>query len=116
MNYEQFLARVINDGIEGAKEDYQDHKLEGAIAGFEACRSKTPAELAALLGEASQQVQELFGGDLKDYWRAVCYRGEVEWVCNCVSAMLANDGHSPIVIPTARGVLNTARILRTVST
>jgi hypothetical protein len=41
MTYNDFLNQIIEDGIIAAKEDYagpQDkNRLEGSIAGFEAC-------------------------------------------------------------------------------
>jgi hypothetical protein len=53
MNYHEFLERVVDEGIAAAKAYYtrpeQKQKLDGSIAGFEACRGKTPPELKELL-------------------------------------------------------------------
>lgn len=58
MTYLETLERIINDGIEAAKEDYgrkdspeNKARLKGSIEGFEACRGKTPEQLARLLAD-----------------------------------------------------------------
>jgi hypothetical protein len=113
---------VINDGIQAARDDYGSTdtelvraKLEGSIAGFDACRHRTPAKLKKLLAEAHEKTQgarlRKIGGDDESYWYIRCYELEVEWVCNCVSAALANSGLPVIVPPTARGVMKVAEIL-----
>ena len=119
MDYYQFLERVIEEGIEAAKADYtkpeQKPHLEGSLDGFESCRGKNPEELRELFvttrreqGEAFIKYQE----DLDSYWRVNCRGLEVEWVCNVVSAMLMNQGSSPIIeMVTARGVMKAAEIL-----
>ena len=132
MTLDEVLSRIINDGIEAAKHDYapenyggdrptQRGLLAGSVAGFEACRGKTPDELKALLHDARQKshdamatVYHLDGkrkADLKAVWYAKGYEGEVEWVCNCVSAVLMNEGLPTIVPPTARGMMRVAEIV-----
>lgn len=130
MTYEEFLARIIDDGIEAARRDYAKKTraahLRGAVAGFEACRGKSPIELKVLLDRACMASHdahdELVQGrraspgstrpaNLAGYWEARCYELEVEWVCNCVSAMLYNEGHPVIVPPTARGTIRAAEVL-----
>lgn len=93
MNYNDYLNGVIDGGIEGAKRSYSNPNnsnhpmmLEGAIAGFEACRGKSPEELGVLLGEAGKNTTRAMLEDLPDYWRHRCFHAEIEWVCNCVSA------------------------------
>ena len=50
--------------------------------------------------------------DIERYWRVRCFALEVEWTCNVVSAALVNQGlGEAIVPPTARGVMQAARIL-----
>lgn len=115
MEFDAFLTRVINEGIEGARVSYtsqaQKPKLDGSIAGFEACRGKSVSELKLLL-EASQTASEdARRGKERNYWWYRCYESEVEWVCNCVSAALMNSGQPPIIPPTARGLMKAASIL-----
>jgi hypothetical protein len=117
MNYDQFLERVINDGVEAAKADYtkprQQPHLHGSVAGFEACRYKTPVQLAVLLQEAETATRESrHAKDEPDtYWFKRCYELEIEWVCNVVSAMLHNQGQTVIVPVTARGMMKAAEIV-----
>lgn len=109
----EFIEEVIRTGIEGAKESYGDdpEKLAGSIAGFEACRGKTPEEIAKLLGVAAVNTRRAYAEDLPDYWRHRCFEAEIHWVCNCLSAVLVNEGIAPIVEPTARAVMHANRIL-----
>jgi hypothetical protein len=124
MNYDEFLAQVIEQGIQGARSDYgntqeshRQKKLEGSIEGFEACRGKSPQEILQLLAQAHQRTQEAFARVHADeissdeYWRVRCREAEIEWIANVVSAMLVNQGLDPIVTPTYRGVMQAARIL-----
>lgn len=111
---DSFLTRVIDDGIEAARRDYvfSPDKLKGAVAGFEACRGKAPAELAELLAESRRnQAAAYFDSTLAHYWELTCYAAEVEWVCNVLSAALMNGGGDPIVPVTARGMMKAAGIL-----
>lgn len=115
MNYNQFLAKIISDGINAAKADYTSksdkERLDGSIAGFEACRNKAPQELAILLNKATIECNEAFREDRPNYWYYKSYQLEVEWVCNCVSCALVNQGEAPIVTPTARGMMRAAEVL-----
>lgn len=62
MNYNDFLNRIIDDGITAAKRDYENSpdKLKGAVAGFEACRGKSPPELFELLREAGEATRRAY--------------------------------------------------------
>lgn len=121
MNYDEFLTRIIDDGIEAARKDYkrpeQRAKLSGALEGFETCRDKNPEELSVLLKAAQRKTRiarsRVNEGEIgvDDYWRIRCCEAEIEWVCNVVSAMLVNQGTPPIITPTARGALKAAEIL-----
>jgi len=120
MHFSEFLNRVIDDGIAAAREDYakpaQKRKLEGSIAGFEACRNVRPLhahqDLTELLDAARTSTHAAsLGDEREDYWWFRCYELEVEWICNCVSAVLINEGKPPIITPTARGVLKAADII-----
>lgn len=124
MNYTDFLNRVIDDGIQAARADYADpkdaHKLEGAVAGFEACRGLDPHLLTSLLVAARNKREAIYreqaGVDesedaLRAYWWQVCFEAEVEWVCNVVSVWLRHNGQDQIVAPTARGAAKALSIL-----
>lgn len=113
MNYEEFLERIINDGIEAAKKDYEGEKekekLEGSIAGFEACRGKNPQQLVDEYKKAMQLQQEAFILRVENYWWFRCFTLEVEWVINVVSAGIRIELLSHL--PTARGLFKAAEIL-----
>lgn len=123
MNYDEFLTAVIERGIKGAKLDYEKKpsKLKGAVDGFTACRGKDPAMLKELLRRArqytngakvSRRTKDAVTSDR--YWEIRCFELEVEWVCNCVSVLLMNnggDGKDVIVPPTARAVIAVADIV-----
>ena len=118
MTLDEFMTRVIDEGIQGARVSYAKKPawLKGSVAGFEACRGKRPVELKVLLDEAHKATHDAFadvgrshGSD--DYWEVRHYELQVEWVCNCVSAVLMNQGLPVIVPPTARGVMRAAEVL-----
>lgn len=113
------LARVVDDGIAAARADYaapgDAERLEGSVAGFEACRGRTPVQLAVLLDEVRRETRTAYaaGPDPAPsrYWYWRCREAEVEWVCNVLSAVLANEGLPVLVPPTCRGVAKAAEIV-----
>jgi len=124
MNWDEFLTRVVDDGIASVKSDEHIAKypkrLAGSIQGFESCRGKTYDQLAQLLVEANrkghnvrcdQEGDKSGAYDIEDYWEARYVAIQIEWVCNTVSAAVAQQGQPPLVMTTARGVMNAARIL-----
>ena len=123
MDFSTFLNSLIDDGIVAAKEDYgqpnmsdrQQQKLDGSIAGFEACRqvrgSHACQDLRELLDSSKSAAICARDQDKDKYWWYRCYEAEVEWVCNCVSAVLHNEGMPTIITPTMRGVLKAAEIV-----
>ena len=115
MDLAQFIERVVIDGIVATRADYkeprQKQKLEGSILGFERCRGKNPQELMALLREAQEATLKAYTEQVESYWFIRCQELEIEWVCNCVSAVLVQRGLSPIFTPTARGALKAAEIV-----
>ena len=110
----QFINRVVDDGIAAAKSDYGPGlKLQGSIAGFEACRNiKSNDEMKDLLEASLIAVEDARNRHSKDYWWFRCYSAEVEWICDCISAAMVNAKLPPIMTPTARAVLKAAEILR----
>lgn len=119
MNYTQFLNRIIDDGINAAKADYNKQsdaeKLEGSVAGFEACRNLQLVGLVDLYTTASEYANKAMGDQHDKYWYFRCYQLEVEWVINVVSAMLHTQGHNPLLswLPTNRGMMKAIEILGT---
>lgn len=117
MTMQQFLDRVIDDGIAAAKADYtredQAEKLRGSIDGFELCRGLNPLQLRDVFTAANQDADRRMLERAPDYWYWRCRALEVEWVCNVVSAALQNQGVEAICghLPTVRGVMKAADIL-----
>lgn len=118
MNYEEFLARVIDEGIDAAKRDYtkpdQKDNLEGSLAGFEACIGKLPNELIEIWAEVEPYAVNALGKNDSDaYWFYRCYKAEVEWVMNVVSAMLHVHGQPPLLswLPTCNAMSKYASIV-----
>ena len=117
MNYNEFLTRVIDEGIEAAKTDYTNKSdkdyLEGSIAGFEACRNKNPEELIEVWNEANDKYENAFQKQKNNYWWYRCFQLEVEWVINVISAMLVNEGQDSLLswLPTACAMMKAASII-----
>jgi len=114
--YYLFLKQTIDKGIEAAKEDYDNPEqklyLQGAIAGFEACRDKSPVELLEIHQAASRRASEAYVKRSRRYWYYRCYQMEVEWVLNVLSAgtqtqLLPN-------LPTVNGVRKAYEIMSTI--
>jgi hypothetical protein len=114
VNYETFLQRVIDDGLAAAHADYdkpqQAQLLKGSVDGFEACRGIAPHGLVELWERAGLTMRDK-PIDEHWYWRG--YQNEVEWVMNCVSAVLQHEGKPPLLawLPTARAYLKAAEVL-----
>jgi hypothetical protein len=116
MNHAEFVNRLVDDGIASVRSDSRltrkPRRLAGAVDGFEACRGKSPEELLVLLGQANRDADAHHGArDVESYWAARYYTLQVEFVCNCVSAAMLNQGLRPIIAPTARGMMQAAKIL-----
>src|SRR5260370_9713274 len=109
------LNHIIDDGIEAARLDYAKPrdtlKREGAIAGFEECRGKEPAAIAALLDEANERTWQAYREQDLRYWFWRCRAAEIEWVANVLSNILDAQGLPPIGMMTARGRLKAAEII-----
>jgi len=118
MNYYEFLNKTIEDGIISVKETYKGpknkDKLDGSLAGFEACRNKLPEELFEIYNLTNEYVINSYkNGDTDNYWWFRHYQSQVEWICNVISAILINQGQKPILshLPTARGVMKAGQVL-----
>ena len=115
MDYFKFLNEVIKRGIDAARRDYtrdeQQEMLNGSVAGFVCCRGKTPDQLRELLERVRKEMLSLGFPPTDKYWFYRCKEAEVEWVCNCVGAMLMDQGLPVIYAPTARAMLSVADII-----
>lgn len=113
LTYESFLNQVIEGGLAGILVSYahEPDKLKGSREGFEACRGKTPDQLWELLVEARRRSWDAQREMAENYWEVRHTELQIEWTCNCVSAMLQNEGLPTIVPPTARAVLRVHEIL-----
>lgn len=114
MNYSEFLSRIIDDGIKAAEADYKDElKLKGAKAGFEACRGLQPDQLVGLLKDSELHTRVKRSECSDDYWYWRCFELEVEWVVNCLSAILVNEGKRPLLpyLPTARAMMKAVEVV-----
>ena len=111
--YESVLERIIEDGIKEAKQSYsrpvQRDKLEGSLAGFSACRNKTPKQLNELFKRAFRDLYLHYGQE--DYFYHRCFQSEVEWTCNVMSAVLEAQGLPRITSVTYRGIRKAAEII-----
>lgn len=122
MRYQDFLNIVVDEEIKVVHQDYNVDGmkvlkgsmkaiLEGSLAGLEACRDKSPPQLAQLLDRAGRVQLACFHSTVSDrYWRVNCFFHEVEWVCNVISAALVNQGVQPIVAPTMKAAIVAERI------
>jgi hypothetical protein len=124
MTYDQLLDRIITDGIAEVREAYADpkkhHQRDGAIAGFEACRDKTPAQLVDLWRAAEDQCTQIRrrtaaddDENVRDYWKHRYAALQIEWVCNVVSVGLVNSGQPALLghLPTHRGAMKYAEVV-----
>lgn len=113
MHLAAFIDRICDDGILAARLDYAGKPawIEGAVAGFEACRGKTTdAILELYAGACAETLQAAAADDPDDYWRARCRAAEIEWVLNCVSAAVCK----PLLhwLPTYRGAVKAHQVVR----
>lgn len=117
LRYQDFLNKVIEESklnviLDFGSNPKELHCLQGSLAGLEACRNCTPPQLATLLERAAQIHHKAFHQtNLNRYWRITCFLFEVEWVCNVVSVVLANQGMEAIVPPTMRAALMAQQIV-----
>lgn len=126
------INKAIDAGIAECKLAYsapEDRaKLEGAIAGFEICRTiEEPEDLLVLHAQAEQAVlmarkgldnananEPVFpvfigekNNENNEYWKQRYFQLQIEWISNCASYLLALNGKPPLMPhqPTARAGL-----------
>lgn len=114
--YLALLNRAIDDGIAAATEDYgrgrspnSPEQLRGAIAGFNACREKWPADLIVLHAEAQRRTHDARCDGAADAWYHICFEAEVHWVLNVLSAALRTSLRPDL--PTGRGMMKAAELV-----
>lgn len=109
------LMAVIDDGITEIPLAYprpdQAMKREGAIAGFEACRTLDDHGLVTLLRDARENTRSAMERRASDYWWHRMFEAQVEWTLNVLSAAMSANGLEPLTGHTARGMLKAADIL-----
>lgn len=109
------LNQIIDDGVEAARADYTKPadrlKLDSSIDGFEACRGKTPEQIAALCIEAEDRTARAFCENDPRYWYWRCRTAEIEWVVNVLSNIMFAQGWNPIGPMTTRGAQKAAEII-----
>ena len=119
MNLNDALNRIIDDGIEAAKRDYdepdQEDQLKGAIQGFSECRGKNPQQIKALMLKARRDAQEAFHDAKDHYWFWRCRCAEIEWVANVLSCIMVAQDWPAITIRSYRGMMKAAEIIGTTS-
>lgn len=104
MSYEEFLSEVTCKGIERAKESYgrtvNGYMLKGAIAGFEACRGKSPQGLLSLLKAERVKTKRLRdrGCSYEAYWEQHCKELEIEWTQSCVDMWCKYTGRTSSLV------------------
>lgn len=90
--YFLILNQTIESGIFQAKQSYYRiddfHKLEGSIAGFEACRNCSLQQISDLIKESNDYVQEARLKNLDNYWFFRCYNAEVYFVYKKLELLL----------------------------
>jgi len=117
MDIQEFISKVIERGKVAAKRDYTDAKdkdrLDGSLAGFEACRGLDEEGVLDLFRTANKYKNEAWRDQVDNYWYFVCYALEVEWVLNCISAKNKIEGKPPLLYyhPTVNAMSVTVRIL-----
>jgi hypothetical protein len=119
MTLQEFIEIIVVDGIVAVTEDYssedEKHKLEGAIEGFNLCKGKNPEQILEEWKKTSDERNIAHRNDVgeKEYWKIACKNAEIEWVLNCISAVLMNEGVRPLLSwhPTARAVMKASEVL-----
>lgn len=83
-DYHQLLNRQIDLCIAAAKKSYANstdkNKLEGSLAGLEACRGLELKEISSLLTTAYRYRSEARERQDENYWYFRCYEVEVKFI------------------------------------
>lgn len=114
MDYNTFLIKVLNNGIENSIKKYNDItdklRLDGAISALKACEKRTPIQLKSLLESSRQNTRKAF--KLRDnYWYYRSYELHVEWVCRHIAVAFPSSGLGRVVSSTEDAIVNVQSIL-----
>lgn len=113
MKLSQFIGRIVEGSRIAVHTAYRhdESKWTGAMAGLEACWDMTPSQLLILLDAAkiAQARAEKLDHNRVEEIRA--FRYEVEWVCDCVSVVLLNQGQTPLIEPSVNAYAKVADIV-----
>jgi hypothetical protein len=119
VTYTEFLARIVVEGVEGlervAAVDDASPSTAGAVAAYDACvECDSPPELGILLAFARNKHIDLIMAPVPNAYECLFAQGfadTVAWVCNCVSALLLNEGYPALIPPTSRGIMKCSELL-----
>ena len=119
MTYRTFVVSIVGEGVDALERAIVDGdkgpREAGALTGYDACvQCESAPELGILLAFARNKHTAVIGEPLPDADQCVFsagFVGAVEWVCNCVSALLLNEGLQALTRPTSRGILKCAELL-----
>ena len=97
MDYDTFLGIVLLGSADDVADAHGDPLCRaGALAGLAACRDRTPAELRAVWALACERREAALAEVSGNYPYYQCFREEVEWILDCVSAWLRPLGLPPL--------------------
>lgn len=115
MKYNDFLNRVIDDGIRVGSTQFTispcEPSKEGFLAGLNACKDKEPEDLKEMLEESKsymdQSGQSFMSNDKEAdtlLW-FLSYHGAIIRVCDAISAfMICCQYKTPIFSPSTKGI------------
>jgi hypothetical protein len=123
--YREFLARLIAEETDRAEDAILAAHARGdavivpqwggVTAGCEACLECASApEIGQLLVFARANHVEVLAAPLPDLDACVFaeyFKREITWICECVSALLLNEGMDAMIRPGSRAVLKCAELL-----
>jgi hypothetical protein len=112
MRLSHFRDRIIDDAAASAFTVYAGdiQKRDGFLAGLEACRDKSPGELAEMLVAANTAMDAAQRGNHPRQGEAIAFRAAVLWVCECVSCAMADLGREPLLTPGQKAHVKAAQI------
>jgi hypothetical protein len=113
MKLSDVIGRVIEDAMVSARRTYanDEPKRTGALAGLSECRGKTTDELGVLLHGARLAATTTARQGNVRHWEVAAFAAEVQWVCECASAVMKDQGMVPLVQPTPAATLKVMEIV-----
>lgn len=113
MRLSAYQEHIIDDAVAASHAKYRDDKqlLDGFLAGLEGCRNIDRDNLASLLIAANTAVHAAVIQYHRDLRECLGFRGAVEWVCECMSAIYEGLDIEPIIQPTDHAYAKVATLL-----